>query len=222
MSIVSKPNTFSASTTISSSKVNANFDTLYNDYNGSISAANLATDSVTTAKIADDNVTAAKIADGAIDAAAKIADAIVTSEKLNATIAVRAYRTAAKNITSSGVKIDWDTENYDLGSDFDTGTGTFTAPVTGYYFVSACVAVSNLDAEGQVYAEIYVNGTVYSRGSRVYAGGTGDTKDPAAVVTDIVPVTAAQTIEIYGTTSTTEALQTGSVASYVSIYFVGV
>ncbi len=43
--------------------MNANFDTIYNDYNGAISAANLATNSVTTAKIADSNITTAKITD---------------------------------------------------------------------------------------------------------------------------------------------------------------
>jgi phage-related minor tail protein len=66
MSIISKPNTFSPNTIISSSEVNSNFDTLYNDYNGNVSSANLATDAVTTAKIADVNVTTAKLADSAV------------------------------------------------------------------------------------------------------------------------------------------------------------
>lgn len=66
MSIISKPHTFSPSTTAESSEVNANFDTLYNDYNGGIAAANLATGAVTTAKIADDAVTVDKIADSAV------------------------------------------------------------------------------------------------------------------------------------------------------------
>lgn len=69
MSTISKPYTFSPNTSISSSQMNANFDTLYNDYNGGISAANLATDAVTTAKIADANVTTAKLADDAVTAA---------------------------------------------------------------------------------------------------------------------------------------------------------
>lgn len=69
MSILSKPYTFSPNTTASSSEVNANFDTLYNDYNGGISAANLADNAVTTAKITDLNVTTAKLADGSVSAA---------------------------------------------------------------------------------------------------------------------------------------------------------
>ena len=42
MSLVTKPNTFAAGGTAIASEVNANFDTLYNDYNGNITAANLA------------------------------------------------------------------------------------------------------------------------------------------------------------------------------------
>lgn len=66
MSIVNKPHTFSPSTTASASEVNDDFDTLYNEFNGSISAANLASNAVTTAKITDANVTTAKIADAAV------------------------------------------------------------------------------------------------------------------------------------------------------------
>lgn len=124
------------------------------------------------------------------------------------------------NITSSGVKVAFDTENFDLGSNFNTSTGTFTAPVTGYYQVNACVGVNNLDATGQLYTELYVNGSVYSRGMRLFS--VSSTDDITSVVTDLVPVTAGQAIEIYATCSTTETIQTGTVASYVSIYFVGV
>ena len=66
MSSISKPYTFSPNTSAASSEVNANFDTIYNDHNGGISAANLADSAVSTAKIAADAVTNAKIADAAI------------------------------------------------------------------------------------------------------------------------------------------------------------
>lgn len=69
MSTIAKPHTFSPNTTISSSQVNADFDTLYNDYNGSIDASNLATSAVSTAKIADGAVTTAKIADSNVTTA---------------------------------------------------------------------------------------------------------------------------------------------------------
>jgi hypothetical protein len=68
MGSISVPNTFSASTTISSSAVNSNFTTIYNEFNGSIEAANLANDAVTTSKILDANVTTDKLADGSVTA----------------------------------------------------------------------------------------------------------------------------------------------------------
>lgn len=68
MSTLSKPHTFSPNTTISSSQVNSNFDTLYNDYNGGIDASNLASSAVTTAKIADLAVTAGKLAAASVTA----------------------------------------------------------------------------------------------------------------------------------------------------------
>jgi hypothetical protein len=69
MGVVSLPNTFSPNTTISSSEVNSNFSTIYNEFNGSISSANLANDAVTTAKIDDDAVTTAKILNSAVTVA---------------------------------------------------------------------------------------------------------------------------------------------------------
>jgi len=42
MALITKPNTFSGSTTILSSEVNTNFDTIFNDYNGNIADANIA------------------------------------------------------------------------------------------------------------------------------------------------------------------------------------
>lgn len=42
MSTVTKPNTFTAGTNAKASEVNANFDTIYNDYNGNITNANIA------------------------------------------------------------------------------------------------------------------------------------------------------------------------------------
>lgn len=156
--------------------------------------------------------------DAGFKSGANIDAAAITSEHLNLTIASRAYAASAQNLTSGGNKIQLNTENYDLGSDFDTTNYRFVAPLTGYYQVNANVAVSNLDTGGQVYAEIFVNGAAYSRG-RYYPTTSSD--DPNALVVDLVPVTAGQYIELYGTTSTTEAIQATSVATYMSIWYAG-
>lgn len=96
MSVVAKPNTFSSNTTISSSQVNANFDTIYNEFNGNISAANLATDAISTAKIADSAVTTAKIA-----------DANVTSAKLNEAFIRGRYQSNTTNSAPTGLTLQF-------------------------------------------------------------------------------------------------------------------
>lgn len=80
MGIIAKPHTFSPNTTATSSEVNSDFDTIYNEFNGNIAAANLATDAVTTSKIADSNVTTAKIADSNVTTAKINADAVTATK----------------------------------------------------------------------------------------------------------------------------------------------
>jgi hypothetical protein len=48
MSLVPKPNTFSNGTTADATAVNANFDAIFNDYNGNITDANIAASGITT------------------------------------------------------------------------------------------------------------------------------------------------------------------------------
>jgi len=80
--IIVKPNNFAASTPAVASQVNANFDVIYNAFNGNIDSNNLATNSVVTSKIADNNVTTAKINDSAVTTA-KINNGAVTADKLD-------------------------------------------------------------------------------------------------------------------------------------------
>lgn len=82
MATISKPYTYSPNTTISSSEMNANLDRVYNEFNGSISADNLASNAVTGDKIATSNVTTAKIADSNVTSAVLGSDS-VTSPKID-------------------------------------------------------------------------------------------------------------------------------------------
>lgn len=148
-----------------------------------------------------------------------IADGVITSEALNATIACRAYLSAAQNIQAT-TKVLLDTENYDLGSDFDTTNSRFVAPVTGYYQVNASLLMNNVDAiSNQVITSIYVNGALYSF-SKGYIPAAND--DPSATIADLVPATAGQYIELYGFCTTTNAVNNASTSTYMSIHFIGV
>lgn len=129
MGIIAKPYTFSPNTTVSSSQVNSDFDTVYNELNGNIAAANLAADSVVTAKIADSNVTTAKIADANVTSAklAMQAWASWTPTWTNLTVG---------NGTNASVYIQFGKTvfcyvSFTLGSTSSVGNGAyFTLPVT--------------------------------------------------------------------------------------------
>jgi hypothetical protein len=110
MGIIVKPNTFSNNTAAQASEVNSNFDTIFNDYNGNIGAANISSSAITTAKIADSAVTTVKIADSNVTTA-KIADSSVTTAKI-----------AAGAVTNAKL----DTATGGLGAAFTTYTPTLT------------------------------------------------------------------------------------------------
>jgi len=73
------------------------------------------------------------------------------------------YASAAQSITTSAeVTLEFDSETYDYGGDYDTTTYTFTAPISGIYQISSQVAVSDAVDQDRLRGEIEVNG-----------GGTG-------------------------------------------------
>ena len=47
--------------------------------------------------------------------------------------------------------IEFDTERFDQNADFNTGTYTFTAPVTGRYLISSVVVLNQLDTSATYY-----------------------------------------------------------------------
>ncbi len=97
--------------------MNSNFDTLYNEFNGSISAANLADDAVTEAKVANDSIDTLNVKDGAI-----------TSVKLNEAFARVRFQNLTTNTAPTGLTIQ-------AGFSFIQGAGnnssskTITFPV---------------------------------------------------------------------------------------------
>lgn len=168
MSIVAKPNTFSPSTTISSSQFNANFDTLYNDYNGGISSANLADNAVATAKIAANAVTTNKIADSNVTTS-KINDLGVTTAKIN-TSAVTTAKIANANVTAAKR-----TEVVKVG--IFTAVGNGSLAVTGVGFLPKAILCFSVEpdhlsaAVANAMIGVTDGTTSASAGSRIAEGG---------------------------------------------------
>lgn len=106
--------------------------------------------------------------------------------------------TQQENLTDvTFVKILMDTEEYDVGSDFDTGNYRFVAPVSGYYQINASIEFTQLIADKIYYAFIYVNGASVKRaiGMPPVAGGGNDFLN--FNICDCPYVVAGQYIELY-------------------------
>ncbi|MBA7519138.1 hypothetical protein ES705_11213 [subsurface metagenome] len=82
--------------------------------------------------------------------------------KPNIKIKARAYLSAVQHNLVSGdwTKVLLDTENYDIGSNFDPVTNhRLTVPITGFYLLIGQVSFDLVIANKKYYAKIYKNGT---------------------------------------------------------------
>lgn len=111
-------------------------------------------------------------------------------------------------------------ENFDVASNFDTGTYKFTAPVDGYYEVNARITW-DATAAGKVYgAYLHVNN---SGVSVCYAASdvTG-TIMPSCVISDILKLTANDYVTLKGYHNTGSAINavSGTIQSFLSVRLV--
>jgi len=198
MSNISKPTTFTSNTTISSSAVNDNFDTIYNEFNGGISSANIADNAVATAKIPDSAVTTAKLADGAVTAA-KLATPVAFSASVTGTTGNLAY-------TGSSVS---GTEVFDLGSNY--ASATFTAPYDGVYSFTARAGIDN--HAGRLLVSIKKGGAVQGDGF-MYAGSS--INDPVVTVTLLLSLSATNTITVdVGSETSGQTITSGNFSGHL-------
>jgi len=102
--------------------------------------------------------------------------------------------TAQLNLTDGTYTlVALDTETYDVGSDFDTTTHLFTAPVTGYYEIMGNIMYGNLIALKTYKAAIYVDGVI----AHAQYTHSGWIDNVAAAVSTIYKLTAGQTVGLY-------------------------
>lgn len=127
-----------------------------------------------------------------------------------------AYRNAAFNFTSSLALLTFDTKNFDTGTNYDTSTGKFTAPVTGFYFFNWQV-LSTTTGNGYT-AALYKNGVEIARGSDVFINGTPFLTVGTGGGTKLVSASATDYFQIYIQSDATRA---GSVTNSGWNYFEG-
>lgn len=147
-----------------------------------------------------------------------IANAAITSEHLNATIAFRAYDSGGTTLTDNTiVQVNLATEVYDLGSDF--ASSAFTAPLAGIYHFDGVFTISGAVSTGvDMQAYVYVDGTVNSHGPRFTAGS-----DFAAGVSTDIQLTAGQvvTFRAFQNSAGGEATDAAAARTWFAGHFIG-
>ena len=125
--------------------------------------------------------------------------------------------------SGSATKVTFDTEQFDVKSEFSGST--FTALEDGYYQVNSRIefTVTSPNASTYVSVYIYVSGTLWAEGNNLAVRSSGTQTiltNNAPVVSDVVKLTAGQTIEIwaYQNTGAAQPIATGAAITYVSIH----
>jgi hypothetical protein len=111
-------------------------------------------------------------------------------------ILVRVYRNGNQSfIAGTDTVLVYNAKDVDNGTNFDTGTGTFVAPVSGVYRARACVrfAMSSYAAGDTADVSLRVNGTTNSTTSRIVSGGNTALTNCAD---DLVVLASGNTLQV--------------------------
>ena len=138
----------------------------------------------------------------------------------------RAYLAGNQNGVADGsyVKVNLDTESYDIGGNFNIATYRYVAPVSGYYQINYGVYFVNAGVQiKHCLATVYAGGASRLRGA-VYNGSTSYVEHFFSQGSDLAYIAAATEIELYGwidtADSSTSTFSSGATGSFLSIYLV--
>ena len=180
---------------------------------GAVDAASvLASNVVTTAKIADDAVTAAKL-DG-------VDKSLLTTD--SNPYKFSAYASDNTSITNTTQKVVLNTERFDTNNNFDSSTNyRYTAPVTGFYQLSAQVGLGSAGGgTGEYgYLMIYKNNAELVR-SEMLIGSGAATQLPRPHISILVSLTAGDYLELWCTYTGSRDIVGGSNISWFTGFLV--
>ena len=129
---------------------------------------------------------------------------------------VRAYRnTSTQSIpATTNTVIVFNAENFDAASEFSTSTGLFTAANTGHYQVSMNISIISPTVNTSYIIKIQKNGVDWSKTVVVASGGGSNA---AVAFTDIVSLSATDTVGVVAYFLNAKSVQNGIDESFVSI-----
>lgn len=122
---------------------------------------------------------------------------------------VRAYIAAATSTLNAAVtKINFDTEDFDIGSHF--AGGTFTAPRAGFYQVSVVLnAYTASSADQYIGVYLYKNGSSIARGVAFVtdSGGVNVLQRTSPTISQLIYLVQNDTLETYSDSTTTGTIE---------------
>ncbi len=119
-----------------------------------------------------------------------------------------AYRGGAATQPAGLAKVDFDTEIFDTGSNYDNVTNfRFTAPIAGYYFFRGAVSFTPTSGTGYQIA-LYKNGSIVKQGPSFIVGATSGFVDTTEV-TGLLSLSATDYVEVYFRGNASDAIITG-------------
>jgi hypothetical protein len=156
----------------------------------------------------------ARLAAGGDGEVLKLASGIPSWEADSAGIGVtmRAYLSGDQGLAAgSSTIMQFDSESFDTGSDFNTSTYEYTVPSSGKYLVTI---KANVDGFSQGEARMIVNGSIVSLG---LIGANDGAQNGTAAFTEIVDLTANDILKFQITTSDISNLVGGSTETVLTI-----
>jgi hypothetical protein len=103
--------------------------------------------------------------------------------------------TTMTNLTDNAwTLVQFDTEIFDTGGDFNTSTYLFTAPVTGYYFITTTIGFTNIIADKVYDAKLEKNSSTLITSANSANGAI--TSQVGVVLSGIFYLTAADTVGV--------------------------
>lgn len=136
---------------------------------------------------------------GAVNNAAIASGALYTSKVYNP-YKFSAYQSTGQTIgaNETDTLINYQTTVFDTGSNFNTSTSQFTAPVTGYYWFAAGFG-PYINNNTYVQLSLYVGSTSTVKGNWVY-NNTGGAQHVNATVSGFLYLVANAAVSVYGST----------------------
>lgn len=134
-------------------------------------------------------------------------------------VGARAYltNTLGTTVSATPTEVVLDAETYDVGANFNTGTGRFIAPVNGYYQVNGQVSYTSIVTAHYYATMIYVDAAAVAQNYNTYVTAAGNVI--SALASDVVYIAAGSYVRlIYAhSAATTVDILGGSAATYMSI-----